>query len=127
MISNKTGENVTGIGSSDLTKYRAGIPLSAAKSARAKCADCQDNYINGKNDCEKSHCPLYPFMPYGSEPKVKSEAKVKAAKERFTKKKKQEKVEENDELQTKESNNSNKCGTPKSTGRGKSSKKKPKQ
>lgn len=83
---------MTGIGSSDLTKHRAGIRLSAARAARAKCADCQDNYVNGKDDCNREQCPLYPFMPYGHEPKEKSEAKIKAAKERFAKKKEQEKT-----------------------------------
>ena len=79
---------LVGIGSSDLTKHRAGERLSAARAVRAKCADCQDNYVNGKNDCNQPKCPLYSWMPYGSEPREKSEAKVIAAKERMAEKKK---------------------------------------
>ncbi len=32
-----------------------------------KCWECTAKYYDGKNDCEMTRCPLYPFMPYARE------------------------------------------------------------
>ncbi len=77
---------MTGIGSAELAKHVAGIQLTATKAIKAKCCDCQKNYVNGKNDCMAMSCPLYPWYPYGAKPRKVSEKKATLAKERFTKK-----------------------------------------
>jgi len=55
---------VTGIGTAELTKYQAGKRLIASASIRAKCAQCMNNYVDGKVDCGKVECPLHPWQPY---------------------------------------------------------------
>ena len=52
--------------------------LSPARAIKAHCYQCMNLYLDGKNDCEITDCPLYPFMPYG-------EDKVKVKRERSEK------------------------------------------
>jgi hypothetical protein len=47
-----------------LTAYRTGIVLTRRQAIIAKCADCMNNYVDGRNDCGVRTCPLYPWMPY---------------------------------------------------------------
>jgi hypothetical protein len=35
---------------------------------RAKCHDCCGGYIDGREDCGSTACPLYPWMPYAANP-----------------------------------------------------------
>ena len=39
---------------------------SMSKAIRAKCADCMNNFADGRLDCEVDKCSLYYFMPYGT-------------------------------------------------------------
>jgi len=39
-----------------------------ALAMRAKCHDCCGGYIDGREDCGSTACPLYPWMPYASNP-----------------------------------------------------------
>ncbi len=55
---------MTGIGTANLVKYQAGKRLTASASIKAKCAQCMDNYVNGKIDCDLPMCPLHPWQPY---------------------------------------------------------------
>jgi hypothetical protein len=55
---------MTGAGSRDLQRHRAGESLTPSEAIRAKCADCMNNYADGRIDCEIEECPLWPFMPY---------------------------------------------------------------
>jgi len=81
---------LTGIGSADLVRHRAGIQLTAGKAIVAKCCDCEANYLTSKEDCKTPECPLYPWMPYGPKTRVKSKTKAEIAKKRFTKENKNE-------------------------------------
>jgi len=47
-----------------LQKHLSGVILSRKQAMDAKCADCMEYYIDGKNDCELVNCPMYPYMPY---------------------------------------------------------------
>ena len=39
------------------------------KIIKAKCYDCNCDYVDGKYDCLVPKCPLYPYSPYkGVEP-----------------------------------------------------------
>lgn len=38
---------------------------SMVKAIKAKCKDCMQNYIDGRNDCVIESCILYYWMPYG--------------------------------------------------------------
>lgn len=63
---------MTGKGSVDLEKYRNNHkPLTPVKAIAAKCADCMSNYGDGRVDCNIPDCPLYPYMPYSSDPRPK--------------------------------------------------------
>lgn len=33
-------------------------------AVESKCHDCMTYYADGKQDCENTRCPLYPWMPY---------------------------------------------------------------
>ena len=55
---------MTGIGTANLVKYQAGKRLTASASIKAKCAQCMDNYVDGKIDCDIPTCPLHPWQPY---------------------------------------------------------------
>ena len=48
-----------------------GKQLSPAKAIKAACYQCMNSYLDGRNDCEISKCPLYPYMPYRNDKEVK--------------------------------------------------------
>ena len=37
------------------------------KAIEAKCFDCMGEYMDGRQDCENSRCPLYYWMPYAKQ------------------------------------------------------------
>jgi len=43
---------------------------SRSSAMLAKCHDCMHFYIDGKEDCENTICPLYPWMPYAKKKPV---------------------------------------------------------
>ena len=47
-----------------LSYMEHGAKLSHKQAILANCYQCMGFYIDGKNDCERPNCPLYPFMPY---------------------------------------------------------------
>lgn len=52
-------------GMRQLTEYRRGnASLSPMQSILACCAECCNEYSEGRRDCEVSSCPLHPYMPY---------------------------------------------------------------
>ena len=53
-------------GKKELLKRLSGGHLTHKESIHAKCFECSNGYIDGKNDCEINDCPLYEYMPYGS-------------------------------------------------------------
>lgn len=40
------------------------MKISRKRAIELKCWDCQGEYLDGKEDCEVTSCPLYAFMPY---------------------------------------------------------------
>lgn len=60
-----------------LKMYMEGKSLTLKQASLAKCAECMNGFIDGKNDCEMNGiCPLYPFMPYRKEPAEYKKRKV---------------------------------------------------
>lgn len=47
-----------------LDAHRKGGRLTQRQAILAKCADCMNNYVDGREDCRITACPLYPWMPY---------------------------------------------------------------
>lgn len=46
-------------------RHLNGESLSRTQAINAKCYKCQEFNADGKRDCKKIMCPLYPFMLYG--------------------------------------------------------------
>jgi len=47
------------------------MKITRKRAIELKCWDCQGEYVDGKEDCEVTICPLYEFMPYRKkEPKT---------------------------------------------------------
>lgn len=68
----KPGENVTGMGTAFKLRHIAGKRLTPTQAIVGKCADCMADYVDGRIDCNSPECPLYPWMPYGTKPRKKS-------------------------------------------------------
>jgi len=47
-----------------LEMHREGSKLTRGQGIRAKCADCMNAFIDGRQDCGIKACPLYPWRPY---------------------------------------------------------------
>lgn len=45
-------------------RHLNGEKLTRAEAMLGKCADCMNNFEDGRSDCNVPHCTLYPFMPY---------------------------------------------------------------
>jgi hypothetical protein len=54
-----------------MLKFMDGERLSYKQSILAKCFECTNGFIDGRNDCGMNDCPLYPFMPYNPNKYVK--------------------------------------------------------
>lgn len=52
-------------GTKELRLHNMGEKLTLKQMIKAKCAECMNNYADGKIDCGISECPLYPMMRYG--------------------------------------------------------------
>ena len=63
------------IGRKELIARMNGKHLTTKQSILAKCYECNNGYIDGKNDCKIEDCALYEYMPFGKI-KYKSEAKI---------------------------------------------------
>ncbi len=62
-------------GRSILLKHLKGEKISKPQALIAKCCDCMCYHIDGRQDCQMPHCPLYPFMPYRREQETASPEK----------------------------------------------------
>ncbi|HOI74785.1 MAG TPA: hypothetical protein PLO63_11650 [Syntrophales bacterium] len=51
-------------GRKELIKHLDGNRLTAREAILAKCYDCCGHFVDGKEDCRVTRCPLHPFMPY---------------------------------------------------------------
>jgi hypothetical protein len=51
-------------GRSEFMKYAQGKALTRGDSIKAKCYECMGCFVDGKQDCKMSSCPLYPYRPY---------------------------------------------------------------
>lgn len=40
------------------------LKVTRKNAMMAKCADCCGHWVDGKEDCEVTSCPLYPYMKY---------------------------------------------------------------
>ena len=69
----KTGKNAQG--KKEFIKILAGDFPTRKEALLAMCYECMGNYSDGVTDCQCYLCPLYPYMPYGSYIKPKSNRK----------------------------------------------------
>ena len=44
--------------------HKDGKRLSASQRCLAKCADCTNQFADGREDCGVISCPIHPIMPY---------------------------------------------------------------
>jgi hypothetical protein len=63
------------IGRGDALLHVSGHKLPASSAIRVKCWDCSGHYVDGRQDCRVPWCPLYPWMPYGTMRKERSNGK----------------------------------------------------
>ena len=49
--------------------------LTPRQAVIAQCAQCMAWYVDGRQDCENGDCPLYLYMPYGKNRKIRIQAK----------------------------------------------------
>ena len=64
-------------GNKYLKMFMENKPINLKQACLAKCAECMNGFIDGKNDCGMNGiCPLYPFMPYRKEPAEYKKRKV---------------------------------------------------
>jgi len=60
----------TSSGRTKFLLFLQGKKLTYMEGALAKCAECNNGYLDGRYDCGRLECPLYQFMPYkGTLPK----------------------------------------------------------
>lgn len=52
------------IGRKQYEDYLNGKSLTYKGSVLAKCYECSNGYLDGREDCCITRCPLYQFMPY---------------------------------------------------------------
>ena len=63
-------------GNKYLRMFMENKPITLKQACLAKCAECMNGFIDGKNDCGMNGtCPLYSFMPYRKKEKNKKELK----------------------------------------------------
>jgi len=53
-------------GKNELLKFLGGDSITRKEAMLAKCYECMNGYIDGKNDCCIKTCPLYSKMPYAT-------------------------------------------------------------
>lgn len=73
---------IAAIGRKEYQRFVEGKKLSPKRAALARCYWCMNGYVDGKNDCGITDCPLYRYMPYASstiEKRNKSTPKKKKA------------------------------------------------
>ena len=63
-------------GKNELLKHLEGEPLGLSAMIAAKCYDCMGFYPDGRQDCEITHCPLYPRMPFNKNKKATRSGRV---------------------------------------------------
>ena len=51
-------------GAKEMKKHEVGLRLTHRQAILAKCYECTNGYLDGKDDCSIPNCPLYPMMPY---------------------------------------------------------------
>lgn len=66
-------------GKTEYLKYLRGEVLSRREAMLAKCFDCCCFYIDGKVDCITVSCPMYDFMPFREQKRIKAPRSEKQA------------------------------------------------
>ncbi len=51
-------------GRGDLIKHLSGKRVTQRQAIQAHCYECQGYCADGREDCEKPECPLYPFSQF---------------------------------------------------------------
>lgn len=47
-----------------LLAHMEGKRLTFKQAINAKCFECMNGFVDGRNDCGIADCPLYPWMPF---------------------------------------------------------------
>jgi len=63
-------------GRKHLMAHMEGKRLSFKQAILAKCYECMNGFIDGKQDCGVCDCPLYPYMPFSSRKALKISREV---------------------------------------------------
>jgi len=63
-------------GRKHLLAHMEGKRLSFKQAILAKCFECMNGFIDGKQDCGIHDCPLYPWMPFSSRKALKKAVEV---------------------------------------------------
>jgi hypothetical protein len=53
-------------GKRHLIAHMEGKRLSLVQMVKAKCYECMNAFVDGRQDCGISDCPLYPRMPFNT-------------------------------------------------------------
>ena len=51
-------------GRKDLINHLSGKRITQRQAIQATCYECQGYCSDGREDCDKSECPLYPFSQF---------------------------------------------------------------
>lgn len=54
-------------GKAEMKLHLNSKPLSRMQAMKAKCFECMNGFLDGRQDCKIKDCPLYPWMPYSDE------------------------------------------------------------
>jgi len=57
----------TARGKKELIKHLEGGRLTLKQAILAHCYDCMGYFVDGRQDCEMTKCPCYPFMIFNSD------------------------------------------------------------
>ncbi len=77
-------ERAQNIYSTRLKFHLLGFPLKAEDAILAKCAECMNDFVDGKEDCQSEDCPLYSFMPFSKVKKLSEEQRQRKIKEFYS-------------------------------------------
>jgi len=82
LIDNIEKYGMNGKTKDNLIKYLEGAKLSVTQAVKCKCYDCNGYQADGRIDCKVTHCPLYPWMPYGTVKKNRVKIEISAEKKK---------------------------------------------
>lgn len=59
-----------------LLAHMEGRRITVRQAVAAKCFECMNGFIDGRQDCAIPDCPLYPWMPFNPNKPAKTARKT---------------------------------------------------